>query len=69
MRPTDANVLYNASCTYGVLKMRNEALDAFKRSIEAGYDNVDWCIKDPDLTILHDDPEFQRLVHQRGGAS
>ena len=66
MRPTDANVLYNAACTYGLLKMKAEALDSLKRSIATGYHNVDWCTKDPDLAILRDDPEFQLLMQPRG---
>jgi serine/threonine protein kinase/Flp pilus assembly protein TadD len=65
MRPMDANILYNAACTYGLLKMKSEALDAFRRSVEAGYSNTDWCKQDPDLAILHDDPEFKKLVDGR----
>jgi serine/threonine protein kinase/Tfp pilus assembly protein PilF len=63
MRPTDANILYNAACAYGVLRMRNEAMNAFRRCIEAGYHNALWATKDPDLAILHDEPEFLKLVH------
>jgi tetratricopeptide (TPR) repeat protein len=62
MRPTDANVLYNAACTYGVLRMKNEALDAFCKATEAGYSNTDWSRRDPDLKILHDEPQFKKLV-------
>ena len=69
MRPMDANILYNAACAYGVLKMKKEALDAFRRCVEAGYHNVGWATKDPDLAILHDDPEFQKLVDSNGQAS
>jgi serine/threonine protein kinase/Flp pilus assembly protein TadD len=62
MRPTDANVLYNAACTYGILGMKAESLDAFRRAVEAGYSNTDWSRQDPDLKILHDDPEFKKLA-------
>jgi tetratricopeptide (TPR) repeat protein len=62
MRPSDALILYNAACTYGLLGMKAEALDAFRRSVEVGYSNIDWCMKDPDLKILYDDPEFKKLV-------
>jgi len=62
MRPSDANILYNAACTYGLLKMKPEALDALRRSVEAGYANADWCRQDPDLQILYDDPEFNRII-------
>ncbi|HVM74653.1 MAG TPA: protein kinase [Candidatus Saccharimonadales bacterium] len=62
MRPTDANILYNAACAYGVLKMKKEALDAFRRCVQAGYHNAIWATSDPDLAVIHDDPEFQRLA-------
>ncbi len=69
MRPTDANVLYNAACTYGLLKLKAEALDSLKRSIATGYHNVDWCTKDPDLVILRDDPEFLALMKRPSSAN
>jgi serine/threonine protein kinase/Tfp pilus assembly protein PilF len=62
LRPTDSNILYNAACTYGVLKMKPEALEMLQRSFEAGYGNHDWVARDPDLAILYDDPSFQKLV-------
>jgi non-specific serine/threonine protein kinase len=65
MRPTDANVLYNGACTYGILGMKTEAMATLRRSMEAGYYNADWCSQDPDLKILHDDPEFKSLIAQR----
>jgi hypothetical protein len=34
-------------------------------SVGAGYSNADWSIRDPDLKILHDDPEFKKLVAER----
>jgi len=62
MRPNDANVLYNAACTYGLLGMKIDALETFRRAVKAGYSNLDWCLKDPDLQILYDEPEFQDLI-------
>jgi non-specific serine/threonine protein kinase len=62
MRPTDANILYNAACAYGVMHMKKEALESFRRCVHAGYHNAVWATKDPDLEILQNDPEFQRLV-------
>ena len=62
LRPGDSNVLYNAACTYGVLEKKAEALEMLTRAIAAGYGNVDWARRDPDLVCLHDDPEFDRLM-------
>jgi serine/threonine protein kinase/Flp pilus assembly protein TadD len=68
LRPSDTNVLYNAACAYGVLKKKQEALDTLKKAIECGYGNLEWIKQDPDLLLLRDDPEFQKLV-SRGQAA
>jgi Flp pilus assembly protein TadD len=62
LRPNDGNTLYNAACTYGCLKMKQEARDTLKRAIAAGYGNLNWAARDPDLNCLHDDAEFRKLV-------
>ncbi|MDZ4805772.1 MAG: protein kinase [Candidatus Eisenbacteria bacterium] len=67
LRPGDANVLYNAACTYGLLASKAEALATIKKAFEAGYGNREWAARDPDLALLRDDPEFQRLC-QTGAA-
>ena len=68
LRPNDTNVLYNAACTYGILKKKQEALDTLKKAIECGYGNLEWIKQDPDLLLLSDEPEFQKLV-SRGQAA
>src|SRR3984957_6997102 len=54
LRPGDANTLYNAACTYGVLEKKAEALDTLKKAVAAGYGNLNWAAKDSDLICLHD---------------
>jgi len=62
LRPNDGNTLYNAACTYGCLKMKQEALATLQRAIAAGYGNLNWASRDPDLNCLHDDAEFRKLA-------
>jgi len=64
LRPNDTNVLYNAACTLGVLQKKAEALAMLRKALAAGYGNVEWVSRDPDLACLRDDPEFQALVSQ-----
>ncbi|HYA95742.1 MAG TPA: protein kinase, partial [Terriglobales bacterium] len=61
LRPNEAMVLYNAACSYGVLKKKAEALDALKKAWKAGFRDPEWARRDPDLEILHGDPEFEKL--------
>ena len=41
------------------------ALETLKQAFAAGYGELNWAARDPDLVCVHDDPEFQRLVAGR----
>jgi len=61
LRPNDAMVLYNAACVFCMMERRSEALGALARAWDAGYKDHVWARRDPDLTPLHGEPEFERL--------
>ena len=61
LRPNEATVLYNAACTFCALGRKAEALDALAKAWRAGFRDADWARRDPDLTVLHGEPEFERL--------
>ena len=61
LRANEASILYNAACLYCKLNRKSDALDALRKSWEAGFKDAEWARRDPDLTLLHDDPEFDRL--------
>jgi len=61
LRPNDAIVLYNVACTFGQLGKKPEALGALKKAWEAGFKDPSWARRDPDLMILHGEPEFEKL--------
>jgi serine/threonine protein kinase/cytochrome c-type biogenesis protein CcmH/NrfG len=61
---TDPHTIYNAACTYGLLQMKKEALSTLKRAAQAGYSEWDLASRDPDLTCLHEEPEFKGLLKQ-----
>jgi len=61
LRPHDSNILYNAACTYGLMRRKPEAIEMLRRSKTAGYANPDWIRRDPDLACLHGEPEFEKL--------
>jgi serine/threonine protein kinase/tetratricopeptide (TPR) repeat protein len=64
LRPNDANVMYNVACVYCLMHNKADALIALRRAWDAGLRDGDWARRDPDLAILHDEPEFQRLYPQ-----
>ena len=61
LRPDDTMILYNIACTLCEMNDAPAAMTALKKAWEAGYKNPVWTRQDPDLTILHGDPEFERL--------
>jgi len=61
LRPNEATVLYNAACAFCMMNKKAEAMDAIRKAWDAGFHDADWARRDPDLAILHGDPEFEKL--------
>jgi TolB-like protein/Tfp pilus assembly protein PilF len=61
LRPDDSMILYNTACVFCAMNNGSDALIAIKKAWESGYRDSVWTRRDPDLTILHGDPEFERL--------
>ncbi len=69
LRPDEAVVLYNAACTFCMMGKKAEALDALRKAHAAGFRDPDWARRDPDLELVHGDPEFERLYPPPDGPS
>ncbi len=61
LRPDDTMILYNTACVFGLMDNPKDAMAALRKSWEGGNRNSAWTRQDPDLAILHGDPEFERL--------
>ena len=61
LRPNDANVAYNAACVYCSLGKKPEAMAALRKAKGVGWKDTVWTRRDPDLSTLHGDPEFDKL--------
>jgi serine/threonine protein kinase/Tfp pilus assembly protein PilF len=68
LRANEASILYNAACVYCGLKRKPEALDALRKAWEAGFRDAVWARRDPDLGILHGEPEFERLYPEKAAS-
>lgn len=53
---------YNLACAYCKLHKTDEAIVALEKAVNYGYQDVDWILKDSDLSNLRDNPRFQELV-------
>jgi non-specific serine/threonine protein kinase len=68
LRANEASILYNAACNYCQLHRKAEALDTLRKAWEAGFKDSVWARRDPDLALVHGDPEFERLYPEGDGA-
>ena len=59
-------MLYNLACTFCSMKRKDDAMDALKKAWAAGFRESDWARRDPDLVLLHGDPEFDQLYPEAG---
>ncbi|MDQ3169720.1 MAG: protein kinase, partial [Acidobacteriota bacterium] len=61
LRPNDATTLYNSACAFCMLDRKADAIDALKKAWNAGFKDAIWARRDPDLALLHGEPEFEKL--------
>jgi serine/threonine protein kinase/Flp pilus assembly protein TadD len=69
LRANEASILYNAACLYCALGRKQEAMDTLRKAWEAGFRDTSWARNDPDLAMLHDNPEFDRLYPDKSAGS
>jgi len=60
-------VLYNCACIQCKLGNKREALDNLRRAWKAGFKDGEWARRDPDLNLLHDEPEFDEIYPPSDG--
>jgi len=69
LRPNEAIVLYNVACVFCRLGDKPQALDALRKSWTAGYRDAEWARRDTALSLVHGDPEFERLYPERAAGA
>jgi serine/threonine protein kinase/tetratricopeptide (TPR) repeat protein len=69
LRPDDAMILYNSACAFCGMNNAKDAMIALRKAWESGYRNATWTRQDPDLALLHGDPEFERLYPASASAA
>ncbi len=62
LSPGDSLMFYNAACCYARMNENKLAIDALRKSMNAGLEDIEWTKRDPDLEGLHNEPEFIELM-------
>lgn len=62
LHPDNPTNHYNLACSLALKDRKPEAVQALRRSIELGYSDFPWMLKDPDLKELHSFPPFRELL-------
>ena len=60
--PDDAVAWYNLACSQALSGMVDEAFRSLVRALQLGYDDLDWMMRDSDLSSLRKDPRFEGIV-------
>ncbi len=60
--PGTPQVHYNLACCLARLEKPEEAMDALRRAVRAGWADADHAADDPDLDTLRDRDDFKRLL-------
>ncbi|HEX6126663.1 MAG TPA: protein kinase [Pyrinomonadaceae bacterium] len=61
LRPDDTMILYNIACVFCLMGNAKDAMNSLRKACDAGYSATAWARQDPDLALLHGDPEFEGL--------
>jgi tetratricopeptide (TPR) repeat protein len=65
LRPDDPYVIYNLACSYSLLNRMEEARKMIKLAIDSGYEDLAYLERDPDLSCLLQDQQFQAYLAQQ----
>jgi tetratricopeptide (TPR) repeat protein len=65
IRPKDPVVHYNLACTLSRLGEIGASLDALRKALRLGYDDLGHIETDPDLDAIRDLPEFRAILKRR----
>lgn len=60
--PSDPLVHYNLACSYSLLNHIDESITSLSKSIELGYEDINYMLNDPDLENAKRDPRFEKLT-------
>lgn len=62
LKPNDPTAYYNLACSLALKGQTTKSLASLEKSIELGYDDLEWLLQDDDITSLHSHAKFKKIV-------
>jgi len=59
---TEKSILYNLGCVYTLKGDQDKAFETLLKAAENGWDSYEHLSQDPDLTVLHEDERWEKLI-------
>lgn len=64
LMPLNPTSHYNLACSLALKGQTAKAIESLNKSIDLGYDDLEWMLQDDDLISLHDNDKFKALVYK-----
>lgn len=64
LQPDNDLAHYNLACSLALSNRSTDALSILRKALELGYTDHRWMQQDPDLEILHQHPEFKKILEE-----
>lgn len=61
--PDDSEVIYNLACSYSLLNQTEPAIEALKRTIDLGYNDINHLEHDRDIDNIRNDLRYKTLIN------
>ncbi len=64
LMPLNPTAHFNLACSQALKGQSLKAIATLKKSIELGYNDLEWLLQDDDLLSLHGHKKFEELITQ-----
>jgi serine/threonine protein kinase/cytochrome c-type biogenesis protein CcmH/NrfG len=65
LSPNDSVMFYNAACFYAGVGEKHDSIKSLVQAVEAGFHQVEWIKRDPDLDPIRDEPGYVELMKDK----
>lgn len=64
IKPNDSTAHYNLACSLALKGQTTKSLASLEKSIELGYNDLEWLLQDDDIISLRSHEKFKKIINQ-----